>query len=40
MEHLERTQDIYEVVPGYPPAPQPPLPPPGDFSTLEGEIGR
>lgn len=35
MDQLERSQDIYEVVPGYPPAPQPPLPAPGDFSTLE-----
>ncbi len=35
MDELERTQDIYEAVRGYPPAPQPPLPAPGDFSTLE-----
>lgn len=35
MDQLERSQDIYEAVPGYAPAPQPPLPAPGDFSTLE-----
>ncbi len=35
MDPLERSQDIYENVPGYPPAPQPPRPAFGDFSTLE-----
>lgn len=35
MDSLERTQDIYEDVPGYAPAPQPPLPAFGDYSTLE-----
>ncbi len=35
MDPLERTRDIYEVVPAYPPAPQPPLPAYGDYSTLE-----
>lgn len=35
MDPIERSQDIYEAVPGYAPAPQPPLPAFGDYSTLE-----
>lgn len=35
MDPHERSRDIYEVVPGYAPAPQPPLPAVGDFSSLE-----
>ena len=34
MDPLERSQDIYETVPGYPPAPQPPTPAPGRFLHL------